>query len=245
MNNKYYSIGLLVVSILIISFLIYRVETLEYRFETLKKHQIKQTDKTISCKHNLQFQQFKEDSYIRHQERDTNLILVFFPIVLAVTAFMTFRAVRFEMSTQVFEMENKYKNQNTKWKKQKNHILKLESDFYLQMGHSFLNMGNDALRDKNIVYYVGYYVQACKYYCDHLTSNPLSKYMDKEIIQNIIQDLQNTTKDEKELIINGISEEFMRENITSINSIVSSKYSLMLTGVLSKLKFEEPENTSR
>lgn len=240
MNTKNLLIGLLILTTL---FLMYKVDSLSHRFETFKEYQIKQLKKVKLSNTDLKFSQFKEDSYIRNQERDTTILLVFFPAFLAITAFITFRGVKIEMERNIKVMDDKYHNQNSKWETQENHLLKLESDFCLQMGHSFLNMGNDALRDKNIVYYIGYYVQACKYYCDHIKLNPASKYIDKNMIQNIIEDVSNTTKLENELVINGISDGFMKDNITSINSIVTPKYSLILAGVLNKLKIVEPETT--
>ena len=65
------------------------------------------------------------------------------------------------------------------------------------------------------------------------------------MIHNLIKDMEDSTRTIAEIPINGAKSDFTKDNLTSINAIISPEYSFMLGGVLSKLKFTEPENTIR
>ncbi|MEZ7505964.1 hypothetical protein [Flavobacterium sp. Arc2] len=109
---------------------------LETRINSLNKNSIDfNSDKT-----------FKEDYYITQQSRDTNLMLVLFPILVAVSGYFTYINVSERYSYRIRKVEEDYNNQKSEWIRYYNKLILLESELNYQIGISLSEKANGDIK---------------------------------------------------------------------------------------------------
>ena len=78
---------------------------------------------------NKEFQKVKEDYYIEQQNRNMNILLAIFPILLAIATITTFTGVREEFKRNLAIQKSDYENQISEYNKSVIHINNLRSNF--------------------------------------------------------------------------------------------------------------------
>ncbi len=91
----------------------YKVSNLEYRYETLKEANVRLKTNYPLNEAQIKERQFKEEMYIRQQERDTTLILFVFSFGSAIAGFFTFRSVKEQFVNQINEIKKEYNDYKT------------------------------------------------------------------------------------------------------------------------------------
>lgn len=135
MDNKlYYTIIGLVLGLLLTTLYLYQQNnTLEHRLETLGFN----FDNYVKCKSKDSFelavQQFKEDSYIRQQQHDTDLILIIIPIFFGLFAALTYTAAERKFKSYTDITEKKYEEQDRKNKTYHNYAEKMKGDLHYEI----------------------------------------------------------------------------------------------------------------
>jgi hypothetical protein len=110
--------------VLLIVYLIMSNSSLKSRIDTLTQ--------TYAEKENTDVQKFKEDYYLKQLDRDTNLLLVVFPILLAITTIATFAGVREEFKRNLAEVKSDSEKQISEYNKSVVHISNLKSSVSFQ-----------------------------------------------------------------------------------------------------------------
>lgn len=78
----------------------------------------------------LKYQQFKEDSYIRQQDRDTTLILLIVPVFFAMFGYFTFKLSSDEFAFFKNEMIRNYDEQKAANQSVHKQLVKTQNDLY-------------------------------------------------------------------------------------------------------------------
>ena len=101
MKNNFYPVSLTIVFSLLMLFMYYKVSNLEYKYETLKEANVRLKSNSPLTDTQVKERQFKEDSYIRQQQGDTNLIIIVFTLALGLTAFLTITPTKRELTFRI------------------------------------------------------------------------------------------------------------------------------------------------
>lgn len=145
--------------ILFIVYLVISNSSLNSRINTLTQ--------TYSEKENLDVQKFKEDYYLKQLDRDTNLLLVVFPILLAITTIATFAGVREEFKRNLAKVKSDSEKQISEYNKSVVHISNLRSSFSFQWAERINNDFGKVLLERplDIPRLVELGLISCQNYC--------------------------------------------------------------------------------
>jgi hypothetical protein len=180
---------------LTVIFLFYRTTVLDSQLHTLGRSYRHHLNPDYKPDKFLQFRQFKEDSYITQQSRDTTLILSVFAAIVGLTAFFTYRISKDEVSLIVEKFTTKmdiitteinaaiaeHKGQTDKAQK---FLEETRRDFNFEVYMTRMQASRDC-KDSNkslsiflgltaLTYLAGYYVHQKKY-----KERPLKELEDK------------------------------------------------------------------
>lgn len=115
MKPIYYFISILV---LLNVYLIYTVSNFDYEFQTLKESNIRLANCEPLTSEQTEMRQFKEEYYLKQQDRDTKLIMFLIPITFGIGSYFTYRKIVSEFSVYVNVLDKKYEDYETKWDEQ-------------------------------------------------------------------------------------------------------------------------------
>ena len=160
---------------LLLSVINYRnIEVLESRINTVTKYKDEQS-KLDSEK------TFKEDYYITQQSHDTNLTLVVFGVLVALSGFFTYKNIDIkfeekakEMNQQIFDLKKELQQIKTTTENETIEINKLienfRIDFYVETGSVSSEIANFHLEQNNIAEYYYYSIGAMSKASDYVLS---------------------------------------------------------------------------
>ena len=116
---------------------------------------------------NKDFQKVKEDYYIEQQSNDTSLLLVVFPILLAIASVTTFAGVREEFKRNLAIQKSDYENQISEQNEGIIHINNLRSMFNLQFAEKINNDFGKVLLERplDIPKLIELGLMSCQNYC--------------------------------------------------------------------------------
>lgn len=144
------------------------------------------TDKELV---NKEFQKVKEDYYIEQQNRDTNLLLVVFPILLAITSVMTFTGVREEFKSSLAIQKSTYENQISEYNKSIIHIKNLEGDLSFETAKNIskdFDLFKLQYSDKELIEVVELALISCEYYAKSIILKTDKSVKFENSVTNII-----------------------------------------------------------
>lgn len=161
---NFYGIILTTVLAIVNIFLFYRIINFDAKFDSLKEAVIKIEQNKKPSDKNILISQFKEESYIRQQERDTTLVLLVFTFFASAVAFITYKGFVNKIIDYTTTAENKYADHKAEYEKQHNIILELKSrlDFdsaikYERSAYDFYDKKMYGLYLENMLYSLKYY----------------------------------------------------------------------------------------
>lgn len=147
MKLNFYPLALIVILCVANIFLFYRILNFDSKYDALNSKFEKILQNKQLSNSEIAIEKFKEDSYIRQQERDTNLLLFVFTLFATATAFITYRSFVAKVIDHTAATEQKYTNYETKSNEQHNIILELKSRIDLEAGHKYNSIANQDLED--------------------------------------------------------------------------------------------------
>lgn len=170
-NNRYWTIGLGVLTAISIGVCVYlylRVDHLNSRLETLGDNVIYYCDSIDQVQ--FQVHEFKEQSYIRQQEHDTNLILLVFGLLF--TAFAALNLVISEARLTSFKekISEDTTQKTSKWNKKHKHLKRtlesLQADVKSEVAWLKKEDAKDALEAGDRSGYIFFTFIACKLFTE-------------------------------------------------------------------------------
>lgn len=135
MKTNFYKTPLFILLIIGMLFIYYRVSNLEYKYETLKEANVRLKSNYPLNETQIKERQFKEEMYIKQQEKDTTLILSIFSLGSLIVGFFTFRSVKEEFVNQINKIKKEHYDYKTEIEKkhsemiQNNKILRKDLNF--------------------------------------------------------------------------------------------------------------------
>ncbi|MDQ8013601.1 MAG: hypothetical protein REI96_14210 [Flavobacterium nitrogenifigens] len=206
-------------------------DVLESRINTIHKH--------LNAKNNIDNfdseKNFKEDYYITQQAHDTNVILVFFGLFVAITGFFTYKSIVDRFDYKSIELNREIQAH----KKILIHdIGMLKKEFYSDGADIDNERGQKFLQEGNLGHYVSYTLSCVKknyqYYLHLLVIEPDSKheYM-TDINIELLQEIKAELKDNLSISDStyGVIQDHMRE----IRRIENNQIDKLLSSIDSKL----------
>lgn len=143
MKTNFYKTILFILLSIGMLFMYYRVSNLEHKYETLKEANVRLKTNNPLNDAQIKERQFKEETYIRQQERDTTLILFVFSLGSVVIGLFTFRTVKEEFVNQINEVKKEYNDYKTEIEKKHIEIShkykKLEKDLNFESVATLMN----------------------------------------------------------------------------------------------------------
>lgn len=145
-----------------------RIDTININFKRL-------ADNDSSLVSEIKFMQFKEDSYLKQLDRDTNLILWFIAIVFGLFGLISYASFNRRVGILEKEINNKYESHISELELLKEGLYNTKAD--LKYDSSDLNnkMAEDYYKDKKYANYVLYNLLSCSqlsvYYLFHKNKN--------------------------------------------------------------------------
>ncbi len=118
-------------------YFIYTISNFEYHFETLKESNIRLANCEPLTSKETEIRQFKEEYYLKQQDRDTKLIFLVIPILFGLVSYLTYKKVLGEVTIHRDVLDKKYTDYETKWDEQHKRLSKLELDLYFQIGLNY------------------------------------------------------------------------------------------------------------
>lgn len=224
MKNKFYPIIILSLLFILSIFLFYRVSNLEYKYETLKESNIRLTSNLPLTAEQIKERQFKEEMYIKQQERDTYLILSVFTIALGFTAFFTIKPAISKVEEKITEIENEYKEHLSLMKEKQKSLefyLKFnEGNFYIAQHDNYIEKQNKEL----ILYYCFCALSSFSecYLNDTTLNDEVSKENLKERIKNGLNNLLQINKYSISVELSGKIERSLNK-IRELDDVVINK----------------------
>lgn len=188
---------------LLVAFLISSITYLWLSNSSLNS-QVNTLRKTVSQSQNPEIQKLKEDYYLQQLDRDTNLLLVVFPILLAITTIATFAGVREEFKRNLAEVKSDSEKQISEYNKSVIHINNLRSSFSFQFGDKINENFGDVLLRKplDIPLLIELGLLSCQNYCHTFEYNSNDTEEFKNIVTNYITPTMNVMVEK----VNGVEE---------------------------------------
>jgi hypothetical protein len=127
---------ILFILIVFVSIEFHNNNILESRINSLNKNSVNfNSEKT-----------FKEDYYITQQSKDTNLLLVLFPILVGAFGFFTYTNVTERYKSRFDTIEIDYNNHKAEWMKNHNMLIELETELNYQIGAIFSDRASKSIQ---------------------------------------------------------------------------------------------------
>lgn len=208
-------------------FLMYnKLSALEYRYETLKESNIRLQLKEPLTSNQIKEREFKEEMYIRQQEKDTTLILSIFGAFSILVGFFTFRSVREEFVNKVnqidqsniaakAEIQNKYIEITHSYRK-------LENEYNLYMTEEFIRKASTFL-NVNSCMYVFYKLKSIKSIINAL-ENTLneSPYLQQSLLKRMNEQVLSAINMQKHISQYNLERDFVSlEHIDEAQELIS------------------------
>lgn len=160
MKTKFYPFLLTAILAVINIFLFYRIINFESKLDTLREAVHKLNENKQPTDKQILISQFKEESYIRQQERDTTLILTVFALFAGFTAFLSFKSFSTKVEEHADLMNTRYIKYEAENREQHGRLIDLESDLNYEMYRLKSMEADKALDDKDLDRYVFYNIFA-------------------------------------------------------------------------------------
>lgn len=240
MKTKFYPIVFVALLVILNVFLFYRVIDFEVKYDVLNKavHRIienkKPNDNTIL------FDKFKEESYIRQQERDTTLILTVFALFAGFTAFLTFRSFATKVEEHAALIDKKYADHETKNQEHHKRVSKLEDDLNYEASVLKWNEAEKFYQADSIHYFVFYAINSTVMVAKCVNFNTLERpnYGEK-LLNAVISNLRLIKSRVSGVYMEDVDKDFIIGQISIINSVDNSEVFELLNSIYSQLSFKE------
>src|SRR5690554_351432 len=209
MKTNFYTHCIIIILSVGLIFMYYKVSNLEYKYETFKESNIRLETNQKLTESQVKERQFKEEMYIRQQERDTNLILTVFSLFSLLVGFLTFKSVRESFVHVVREFDknhSRYKSEmNKKYVRIAHDYKLLEKDLNFEIALNLLDRVKDSLKDNDKSSYVGYSLRAIEKLINVTYSyedeSPEHKDAIKRLILSTVKSLNENIETETNVII--------------------------------------------
>lgn len=187
---------------------------------------------------NLKLQKFKEDFYIKQQERDSNLILTVLPILFAIFGILSYKLSSDEFSFFKTQQKNKHAKQQAKYNSTHKQLVETQNDLYYQIADINMNKADNHLNDENKASYLFYKIVALKSYTTCYFNHVELKQEDtaKSLLNDMIiphlkdiESISDLTAIHKSVIINSLK---------YIGSINNTEIDDLLPKIQVKIKYE-------
>lgn len=153
-------IGLTLTLLTGVAILLFKYCTLTTKVESLNNQIVRFANCETKTIEDLKHQQFKEDSYIRQQERDTTLILFIFSVLIASFGFFTFKLSSDEFAFFKDKVKDDINNQHTKYETVHNQLVETQTDFYSQIADYNEEKAKKYKSEHNELLYITYIMKA-------------------------------------------------------------------------------------
>jgi hypothetical protein len=161
LNIIYFLTTLSLLVALIISF--HNNYTLENRINTINKFLLHNgTPENFDSE-----KSFKEDYYIVQQSRDTNLILVIFPILVGFVALFSYVNVLNKFSSYTGKLELKVREQESKWSAVFKELDYLKTKISLDNAELNKEKAKKYLEERNYSFFVHHSLMSTSFYADY------------------------------------------------------------------------------
>ena len=236
MKSNFYSVSLTIVFSLLMIFMYYRVSNLEYNYETLKEANVRLISNLPLTDVQVKERQFKEEMYIRQQEKDTTLILIVFTLALGLTAYLTIAPTKRELTTRIASLEKEYTDYSTE-------INNKHNDFEFRLNYSqandYIGLYNKNVDDKDKEYSLFYSLLALSSFSDCYVSNSTKndeefKYETLSLIKLILNNLTEITIYKISVKLSGI----ITNNINNVRKLNNVDLDLLLSKIQSCIEYE-------
>lgn len=139
---------ILLLTVLLLSVFNYRnIDVLESRINTVAKYKI--TPSKLNSEKG-----FKEDYYITQQSHDTNLILVVFGVLVAITGFFTYKNIDSKFEDKANELKKEIDTYRNEWLVMRDNFDELKFEFLLQSAELCKEIASKYLQEGNLSEYV-------------------------------------------------------------------------------------------
>ena len=233
---KNFIFGLIFAFLISVCFFLYLSNSsLNSRISTLSKKNI-----IVS---NEDFQNLKEDYYLIQLDRDTNLLLVVFHILLAITTIATFAGVREEFKRNLAIVKNDSQNAISEYNKSVVHINNLRSSLSLQFADKINNDFGKVLLEKplDISTLIDLGLSSCLHYCLTVSySSNNTEEISLEVSKNITATLDvmvNRVKTLKTVKLDNFSYARFLTIKSSVDNVLDEENLKKFSIVFSKLSF--------
>ena len=236
MKNNFYPVSLTTIFSLLMIFMYYRVSNLEYNYETLKEANVRLKSNLPLTDVQVKERQFKEEMYIRQQEKDTNLILIVFTLALGLTAYLTIVPTKRELTTRITSLEKEYANYTS-------YIDSKHNDFEFRLDYSqandYIGLYNKSVDSKDREYCLFYALLALSSFADSYLSNSNKsdeefKLQTSKLIKNILEELLRSASYKVSVELSGIITNSLN-NIRRLNSI---EFDTLLSKLQASIEYE-------
>ena len=236
MKNNFYPVSLTIVFSLLMLFMYYKVSNLEYKYETLKEANVRLKSNSPLTDTQVKERQFKEDSYIRQQQGDTNLILIVFTLALGLTAFLTITPTKRELTFRIASLEQKYADYTS-------NIDSKHNDFEFRLdysqGNDYIGLYNKSVDEKDKEYSLFYALLALSSFTDCYLSKSIKndedfKYETLNLIKLTLKSLTTISVYKVSVHISGI----ITNNISNIRKLNSVEVDILLSKLQASIEYE-------
>lgn len=239
MKPIYYFISVL---ILLNIYLIYTVSNFDYEFQTLKESNIRLANCEPLTSEQTEIRQFKEEYYLKQQDRDTKLIFLVIPILFGLISYLTYKKVLTEVSIHRDALDKKYTDYETKWDEQHKRLSKLELDLNFQIAGTYGDKAKKYEKKNDFKSYVIISMCAMEKYAQVIKLCDTDKY--KQLILNTLNstiDYDYTLLKDGESIfeVSNLDYSVYKTRIATISDVLDSEHLQMFNTILSKIKIIE------
>ena len=210
---------------------------LNSRLDTVNNNFKKKILKDTLLAEKIKYQQFKEDSYLKQIDRDTNLILWFVAIMFGVFGLISFASFNTRVEQVEGDLEDKYESHIDELKKLKYDINGLKADLYSDSATIHTDKANTFRIEGNYDLYVFYELlslsKLSKYYLHYEKINPELADVTYKSIQTTLKSIESKIND---LDTKPSIKKSTYENITStLREVIDGDSSLVLSNIHVKL----------
>ncbi|MBC8884440.1 hypothetical protein H9X57_16885 [Flavobacterium piscinae] len=267
MKDTFYTVSLTIAFSLLLLFMYYRVSNLEHKYETLKEANVRLKSNLPLTDAQIKERQFKEEMYIRQQEKDTTLILSVIGFSLVFAGFLSFKLfddrvkiinTSFESSIHTVNsridafietINSITTNYETNYKNIEHTIYDLKNDFDYELVTLKQNEAKQALSNQNLNGYIFYSLYSyrfsakCILYYRRIGSNlseNLLAFMNNSIESFRLDLISILSFDNTEKILLSVKDKETIVNlIKEINKVGDTKTFDKLNLVYSLLEFKD------
>lgn len=243
MKEKHYF--LMVVFLAIINcFLLIRVINFDSKFDTLKEAVQKLAKNENPTNNQILISQFKEESYIRQQERDTTLILTVFALFAGFTAFFTFRSFTSKIEEHTALLNEKYEEHEAQYNEQHKRLKKLEKDLIHESATNLGHKAKETYETGDFKNYTMLELTSCEQFCkvklslDENDNFFYTRGVNKMIDIQLKKIKEELDKLDEPLVINNVPIELFKKRIANIEKVIDKEQYHILNQIKAKIKIE-------